>query len=128
MEVVWKVIDSVSVHAKRMQANGGVNSYKSKTPDHKTQEGSSKTGGSSKGLGLPTERQMYTDKHTHTPPTTGFSYIFFKKGFIYRILNFAIKFDPFGAKPDLFRDLGPLAGPLCTLEFLLQNVSCHRNP
>lgn len=66
-------------------------------------------------------------RQTHTP-TTGFSYIFFKKGFIYRILNFAIKFDPFGAKPDLFRDLGPLAGPLCTLEFLLQNVSCHRNP
>lgn len=64
VEVVWKVIDSVSVHAKRMQANGGVNLCKSKTPDNKTQEGSLKTGGSSKILTLPTESHRYTDKHT----------------------------------------------------------------
>lgn len=66
MEVVWKVIDSVSVHAKRMQANGGVNSCKSKTPDNKIQEGSLKTGGSSKILTLPTESHRYEDKQTHT--------------------------------------------------------------
>lgn len=46
---------SVSVHAKRMQTNGGVNSHCSKTPDHKTQQGSSKTDRSSKVLGIPTE-------------------------------------------------------------------------
>lgn len=70
VEVVWKVIDSVSVHDKRMQANGGVNSCKSKPPDNKTQEGSLKTGGSSKILTLRTESHRYTDKQTHTLPTT----------------------------------------------------------
>lgn len=81
VEVVWKVIDSVSVHAKRMQANGGVNSCKSKTPDNKIQEGSLKTGGSSKILTLPTESHRYEDKQTHTHSTYNrfifFLFIFF---------------------------------------------------
>ena len=71
---------SVSVHAKRLQTNGSVDSFNSKTPDHKTQEGNSKTGTSSKVLGLPTESHRYADKQTHTVPTmvvSFFSFFFF---------------------------------------------------
>ena len=79
-----------------METNGGVNSHWSKTPDHMTQEGSLKTGRSSRRFWDFLKKTIGTRATTHTQ----FTYHSFPL-LSCPPLPFTIKFDLFRARIDL---------------------------